>query len=104
MKSNPIIIMLDYRNNSRQNDHSSSGRPNNNYGYDSRHINHNQYSRSDQNAGNSSNNYGRQQSNYGSGNSSYPNYGSHQSSGQQSTNRNDRPGYFTSGYQANNSQ
>lgn len=77
-------------------------RPNNSYGYNARHANQNQFSRNDQNI--SGSNRGRQQNNsYTSGNGTYSNYGS---SGQQSMLRNNRPGYYTSGYQnqGNNSQ
>lgn len=71
------------------------------------HVNRNQFSRNDQNmnGNNNADRYGRQQNNsYRENSSAYPNYGTQFSSGQQATQRNDRPGYFTAGYQANNPQ
>lgn len=56
------------------------------------------------NGNNNGDRYGRQQNNSHRDNSAYPNYGTQFSSGQQAVQRNDRPGYFTAGYQANNSQ
>ncbi|XP_027849369.2 5'-3' exoribonuclease 2 homolog [Aphis gossypii] len=87
-----------YRNNGRQNDYSNSRRPSGNW-----HANQNQFPQNDQNTNRA--NYGRQQnSSYRSDNNAYPNYGTQHTSDQQSMRRNDRPGYYTSDYQANNPQ
>jgi len=92
-----LFFFLGYRNNARQNDYPNSRRPSGNW-----HTNQNQFPQNDQNANRG--NYGRQQNNsYRSDNSAYPNYGTN-TPNQQSMRRNDRPGYFTAGYQVNNSQ
>lgn len=95
-----IFFFLAYRNSSRPVDHKNSTRTNN------WHVNHNQFSRNDQNinGNNNGDRYSRQQNNSYRNNSAYPNYGTQFTSGQQGIGRNDRPGYFTAGYQANNSQ
>lgn len=69
-------------------------------------MNQNQYSRNDQNL-NNDNRYRhshKQIDPQRSGSNAYPNYGTHYLSGHQSSQRNDRPGYYTTGYQANNAQ
>ncbi|VVC35428.1 Hypothetical protein CINCED_3A013490 [Cinara cedri] len=83
------------RDNFRQNDYPNCRRPNSNW-----HVNQNQYSRNGQNSniGNNTEGYCRSDSN------AYPNYGTNYSSGHQTTQGSDRPGYFTTNYQANNSQ
>jgi len=91
-----ILLFLGYRNNGRQNDYSNSRRPSSNW-----HANQNQFPQNDHNTNRA--NYGRQQNNsYRSDNNAYPNYGTQHTSDQQSMRRNDRPGYYTAGYQANN--
>jgi len=93
-----ITVFLGYRNNARQNDYPNSRRPSGNW-----HANQNQFPQSDLNTNRG--NYGRQQNNsYRSDNNAYPNYGTQHISGQQPMRRNDRPGFYTAGYQANNSQ
>lgn len=88
-----IFVFLDYRN-----DYPNSRRPSSNW-----HANQNQFPQNDQNTNHG--NYGRQQNNsYRSDNNAYPNYGTQYTSDQPSMRRNDRPGYFTAGFQANNSQ
>lgn len=93
-----FYILIDYRNNSHQN----GPQYQNNW-----HLNQgpqNQYNRSNSNGSyNNSDRYNRPQNtnSYRSDNNAYPNYGTRHTAGQQS---NDRPGYFTDGYLANNSQ
>lgn len=102
-----VFYLLGQRSNFHQNDRTNSRRPNSNYGHSNWHVNQNQFSRNDQsaNSGNNADRYNRHQNNFNrTDNSSYPNYGTNHSSGQLSTRSNDRPGYYTSGYQANNSQ
>lgn len=86
--------------NNRQNNYNYTARPNNSYGFNARHANQNQFLQNDRSGDNRAR--GHQQNNsYRSGNDTFSNYGS---SGQQSMARNDRPGYYTSGYQGNKSQ
>lgn len=91
-----LFYLSDQRNN-YQNDYTSSRRSNGNQNNFSRHN-------QNENRGNNVDRYGRHQTNsYRSENRTYPNYGQY-SSGQQPTQRNDRPGYYTPNYQTNNIQ
>lgn len=101
------MLCLGQRNNFYQNDHTNPRRSNSNYGQSNWHLNQNQFSRNDQsaNSGNNADRYNRNRTNFNrTDNSSYPNYGTGHVSGQPSMQSNDRPGYYTSGYQANNPQ
>lgn len=97
-----LIIFLNalgYRNNFRQNNYNNTVRPNNSYGYNSRHANQSQFSQNNQSVNSDSNRGYSQNNSYRSNNSAYPYYGP---PGHQSASRNDRSEYYTSNYQANN--
>ncbi|XP_050434790.1 5'-3' exoribonuclease 2 homolog isoform X2 [Adelges cooleyi] len=93
------------RNNSWQPDYNNSRRPNHNQGYNSQQLNQNNYSQNNFNSNNYRNNtnFPNKKYNHSSTSSGLnPNYSTHYSPVQQQASNN-RTGYFTGGYQANNS-